>query len=103
MKFYYSEYVRHCLRYYVKTLDEGKGGHPIFKNDVDKANWVACQEVLKNYSLDDIETISYLYRPGDTIADKIYLLSKEKRVSQSVYWSLISNVERRIAEKRGLV
>ena len=102
MKPYYSEYVRHCLRYYIKTLDEGKGGHPIFKSEVDKVNWSACYEVLKDYSVNDVETIAHIYRPGDTISDKIYLLSKEKRVSQDTLWNLINTVERKIAKQRGL-
>ena len=103
MKPYYSEFVRHCLRHYVKTRDEGKGGHPIFRNEAERENWSACYNVLKDYSEDDIDIISYIYRPGDTIADKIYLLSKSKRVSQDTIWSLINNVERGIAKKRGLI
>lgn len=103
MKPYYSEYVAHCLRYYIKTLDEGLGGHPIFKSEADKANWNACCCVLKNYSEDDMELISYIYRPGDTIPDKIYTLAKSKGVPQDTIWSLINTVERRVAKRRGLI
>lgn len=103
MKLYYSEFVRHCLRYYIKTLDEGKGGCPIFKSAADRENWRACHEVLKSYPEDKMELISHIYRQGDTIADKIYALSETRRVSQKTYWSLIGKVEREIAEKRGLV
>ena len=103
MKPYYSEYVRHCLRYYIMTLDEGKGGHPIFKTEVDKANWSVCHNVLKDYSEKDMEIIAYIYRPGDTIADKIYLLSKTKQVTQDRLWGLVNTTERKIAKKRGLV
>lgn len=103
LKPYYSEFVRHCLRYYVKTLDEGKGGHPIFRNDADRENWSACYYVLKDYPQNDMDIISEIYRPGDTIADKIYLLAKTKGVSQDRFWSLINTVERKIAKKRGLL
>jgi len=103
LKPYYSEFVRHCLRYYIKTLDEGKGGHPIFKSEVDKVNWSACYSVLKDYSEANMEIISEIYRPGDTIPDKIYLLAKSKGVHQDTIWSLINNVERRVAKKRGLL
>ena len=103
LKPYYSEFVRHCLRYYIKTLDEGKGGHPVFKSDADKANWSACYHVLKDYSEADMDVIAYLYRPGDTIPDKIYLLSNTKRIPQDTFWSLVNNLERRIAKKRGLI
>ena len=50
LKPYYSEFVRHCLRYYIKTLDEGKGGHPVFRSEADLANWSACYHVLKDCS-----------------------------------------------------
>ena len=103
LKPYYSEFVRHCLRYYIKTLDEGKGGCPIFRDSPDRENWKACHEVLKEYSEDDMETISYLYRPGDTIPDKIYMLAKSKGVSQDAFWSLINVTERKIAKKSVLV
>ena len=103
MKAYYSEFVRHCLRYYVKTLDESKGGHPIFANEAEKANWSACYQVLKDYTADDMDVISQLYRPGDTIADKILWLSKTRRVSQGTFWNLVSTTEHQIAKKRGLI
>ena len=103
MKPYYSEYVRHCLRYYVKTLDEGKGGHPIFRSEADKENWGACYQVLKDYSESNMEIISEIYRPGDTIADKIYLLAKTKQVPQDTIWNLINATERKVAKKRGLL
>ena len=103
MKPFYSEFVRHCLRYYIMTLDEGKGGHPVFKSDADKENWSACYHVLKDYSQRDMDIIAEMYRPGDTIADKIYLMAKAKRVSQATLWNLVNATERKIAKMRGLI
>lgn len=103
MKPYYSEYVRHCLRYYVKTLDEGKGGHPVFNSDADRENWSACYHVLKNYTQENIDIILDLYRRGDTIPDKIYALAKAKGITQDRFWSLINITERKIAKRRGLI
>jgi hypothetical protein len=85
------------------TLDEGKGGHPIFKSEADKENWSACYNVLKHYTPEQMKIISELYRPGDTIPDKIYLLAKTKGVPQDRFWSLINVTERKIAKKRGLL
>lgn len=103
MKPYYSEFVRHCLRYYIKTLDEGKGGCPIFRSDADRDNWKACHYALRNYSEADIDLISHLYRPGDTLPDKIYLLAKSTGKSQDYYWNLVTATERKIAKMRGLL
>ena len=103
MKAYYSEFVRHCLRYYIMTQDEGQGGHPIFKSDADRENWSACYNVLKHYSPENMDIIAYIYRPGDTIPDKIHLLSKSRGVHQDRLWGLINITERKIAKKRGLL
>jgi hypothetical protein len=103
LKPYYSEFVRHCLRYYAKTLDEGRGGHPSFRNEAERDNWSACYHALKNLSERDMDMVLTLYRPGDTIADKIYELSKNTGVSQDTLWSLVNRVEREVAKKRGLI
>ena len=103
MKPHYSEFVRHCLRYYVLTLDEGKGDHPVFKSNAEKENWRACYTVLKDYSEGDMEIISHLYRPGDTVPDKIHQLSALKRIPQDTIWHLVSTTERKVAQKRGLI
>lgn len=103
MKSPYSEFVRHCLRFYVKTIDEGKGGYPIFRSEAERNNWSACHSVVQRYSANDQDLIAQLYRPGDTIPDKIYALSNSKRVSQASLWSFVNRIEREIAQKRGLV
>ena len=103
MRPYYSEYVRHCLLYYVKTQDEGKGGHPIFNSDVDRENWSACYSVLKHYPKENMDIIMEIYRPGDTTADKIYAMAKARGVTQGRYWNLVNLTERKIAKRRGLI
>lgn len=103
MKPYYSEFARHCLRYYVKTLEEGKGGCPQFRSEAEKENWVACHEALRGYSERDMEIITYLCRPGDTIPDKIYHLSREMRIPQDTLWNMINTLERNVAKERGLI
>lgn len=103
MRAYYSEYVRHCLRYYVTTLDDGRGGHPQFKSDVDKNNWAACHMVVRNFDDKTIDIVREIYSPGDTIPDKIYHLAKELKVSQDSIWNIINTLERNVAKKRGLL
>ena len=103
MKPHYSEFVRHCIRYYVLTLDEGKGGLPHFRTDAERDNWKACYQVLKDYSTRDMDTISQLYRPGDTLPDKIYAIAKAGQISQNSLWNLVSDTEKKIAKERGLI
>ena len=101
MKKYYAEYVRHCLRFYVMTLDMGTS--PRFNTEVDKNNWMACHVVMKNIDPKTQEVIKEIYRPGDTIPDKVYHLSREMKVSQESIWNTINTLERNIAKKRGLL
>ena len=103
MKPHYSEFVRHCIRYYVLTLDEGKGGLPRFRSDAERDNWNACHQVLKDYPVRDMDIISQLYRPGDTLPDKIYAMSKSEQISQNTLWNMVSDTEKKIAKKRGLI
>ena len=103
LKPYYSEFVRHCLRYYVRTQDEAKGCLPRFRNDAERENWKACHLVLEHYSERDVENISQLYRAGDTLADKIYMLAKAKQIHQDTLWHLVSDTEKKVAQKRGLI
>lgn len=101
VKRYYSEYVRHCLRFYVMTLNAGSSLE--FKTAVDKANWTACHTVVSNLNPYDAEVVKELYGPGDTLPDKIYNLSKVKSTSQDHWWNLVTYLEYKIAQERGLV
>ena len=103
VKPHYSEFVRHCLRHYVLTQDEGRGGLPRFRSDAERENWSACHQVLQDYSERDLDIITQLYRPGDTISDKIYMLAKTKQIPQDTVWHLIAMTEKKIAQKRGLI
>lgn len=103
MRTHYSEFVRHILRNYVNSLEEGRGGQPIFKTNAERENWSACHYVLNDYPQDVIDILIEIYRPGDTIPDKIYQLALARRESQGKYWSLISKVEQKVAQKRGLI
>ena len=101
MKRYYREFVRHCLSYYVSTLEIGTS--PKFKSAADRANWVSCQAVAINLDPDDLALMCEIYGPGDTIPDKIYHLSKARRQSQSYLWGFVEELEYKVAKKRGLI
>lgn len=103
LKPHYSEFVRYCLRHYIRTQDEAPGCLPSFKTDAERENWSACHQVLKNYSVRDMDTVSQIYRPGDTMSDKIYMLAKAKQIPQDTIWHLVSTTEKKIAQKRGLI
>lgn len=99
----YSESVSRWLRHYALTQEDAPGCLPRFRNAEERDNWAACHSVLKDYSDRDANIIMQLYLPGDTIADKIYEMSKSMRLPQNIFWNLMRDTERKIAQKRGLV
>lgn len=95
---FYSEYVRHCLRFYTRNLVQ-----PDFKTEVDESNWVACAFVLNGFSDRNRDIIIAVYSAYDTLADNVYETAKKYDMEQSVIWDLMKAVERKIAVRRGLL
>lgn len=94
---FYSDYVNHCMRFYARHEK------PKFHSEVDKYNWIACDNALKGFSDKKRETLLTIYREGDTIADNIYQLAKAQGISQNSIWKLVNELERKIAKRRGLL
>ena len=97
MRSFYSEYVNHCLRFYARHQN------PKFRTEADKRNWMACEEAFDTFSESDQGTLLYIYREGDTVPDNIYQLAKSKGVSQDSIWKLVNELERKVANRRGLL
>ena len=97
-KTYYSEYVQHCMRFYAR--------HPkpdYFRSDIDKENWQACDRAMKSFTEESKDTLLYVYREADTIADNVYQIAKKKSIKQDSVWKLMGELERLVAKKRGLI
>ena len=95
---FYSEYVRHCLRFYTRNKD-----FTHFKSESDKKNWFACEIVFKGYSEKDQEILTSIYGEYDTLADNVYVTSKKHEINQNIIWDMMKDVERKIAQERGLL
>lgn len=95
---YYSEYVRHCLRFYTRNLQP-----EFFKSEVDKDNWYACASVFKGLSEKDRDILITVFAGYDTLADNVYETAKKYEINQGIIWDLMKDIERKIARKRGLI
>lgn len=95
---FYSEYVRHCLRFYTRNLQLSR-----FKSEVDKNNWFACANVIKGYLDTDQDILVAVYSGYDTLADNVYQTAKKYNIDQSIIWDMMKEVERKIAKRRGLM
>lgn len=98
-KTFYSDYVRHALRFYTRNCDV----QPIFKTEVDKSNWLSCQSVLKKYSNRDQDILIYVYSGHDTLPDEVYNASKNFDINQNIIWDMMKDVEHKIAIRRKLI
>ncbi len=95
---FYSEYVRHALRFYTRNLSLHN-----FKSEVDKYNWYACANTIKGYSDRDRDILVAVYSGYDTLADNVYETAKKYSMDQAIIWDLMKEFERKIARKRGLL
>ena len=95
---FYTDYIRHALRFYTRNLTQ-----PKFKKEVDKENWLACNKVIRLYSDRDKDILVYVYGSYDTLADNVYAMSKKYSINQNIIWDTMKEFERKIAEERGLL
>ena len=95
---FYSDYVRHCMRFYARNTEK-----PRFNTEVDENNWWACHRAIERYSGREKEILLWVYALHDTIADNVYEVSQEHHIDQNTIWDLLKEFERIVAKKRGLL
>lgn len=97
MKSYYTDYSRHCLRFYVKHPN------PKFKDDISKDNWEACDLALSELDEKYKNIIMAVYSKNDTLEDNVFQVSKDYGIYQDSIWKLLSQIDRKIAKHRRLL
>ena len=95
---FYSDYVRHALRFYSRNLQLSR-----FKTEADHNNWLACHDVITKYSDRDRDILVTVYSGFDTLADNVYETAKKFNINQNIIWDMMKDVERKIAQARGLI
>ena len=95
---HYSEFVRHCLRFYSRNLHLKQ-----FKSDIDKQNWIACDDVIRSYCDRDRDIIVMTYGEFDTLSDNVYNTARKLGIHQAIIWDMMKDLERKIAKRRGLI
>lgn len=95
---FYTDYVRHCMRYYSRNTKK-----PRFNTEVDKNNWYACHRAIEKYSDAEKDIIIRVYSMHDTLADNVYEIAKLYNLDQNHIWDMLKELERSIAKKRGLI
>ena len=95
---YYTEYVRHCMRYYARNTTK-----PHFNTEVDKNNWYACNRAIERCSEQDRDILIRVYGMHDTLADNVFEVAKTHHIDQGIIWDLMKEFERKVAKHRGLI
>ncbi len=100
---FYSDFVKHAMRFYARSVINSRQEKPFFKTDADKKNWHACSNALKDYSERDKEILVTVYAGFDTLSDEVYQAAKKFDINQNVIWDMMKDFERKVAKKRGLM
>lgn len=95
---FYSDYIRHAMRFYSRNINE-----TAFKTDADKHNWIACSKAVKGYSDRDKDILVSVYGGYDTLPDNVYEMANKYHINQNIIWDMLKEFERKVAKKRGLL
>ena len=98
IKKHYSDYVRHALRFYSRNLE-----NPIFKCIIARQNWNACDTVLNKHFPAYKDILISVYQSFDTMGDNVYQTAKKYDIPQDNIWAMMDELERRVAQERGLI
>ena len=94
-KSYLSDYVGHCMSFYIKYRD------PVFDTKTDELNWNACNNAISKLSDRKRNLVFELYK--NTSRDNVIRLAAENHMSESDIWKLFRAVEKLVARERGLI
>ena len=95
---FYSEYVKHCMRFYSRNLHLTH-----FKTSVDEENWTCCHMIMLQLPEKTRDILVSVYGGCDTLADEVYNASRKYSMNQNIIWDMMKVFERAVAEQRGLV
>lgn len=96
---FYSEYVKHMLRFYSRY--PSKPQH--FKSIADELNWETCHSVLETHCDRDVDLFISIYGGFDSLSEEVKKASEKHRISQHFIWDMMKELEYRIANIRGLI
>lgn len=99
MRTYYTDYVRHALRFYSRNW----AVRPSFRSEADKRNWLSCDMVISKLPEDAGDMLIEIYAGHDTLPDEVYGASQRWNIEQNKIWDMMKSVEQKIAHKRGLI
>lgn len=97
MSTFYSECVRHYMRFYAR--------HPCpeFRSNIDKQNWLICKNVFREFSDEDKDILLTVYREKEPLSRNVHNISKDKCIKPDKIWGLIQELEYMVAKRMKLL
>lgn len=98
MRKYYSDYIRHCTRFYFyieKSPSE-------IKDKVSYNNYVAVSNILSDYPTATVNMLRTLYL-ADSMVQAVNEYSDLTKMPTQQIWHTVQNYEKQVAIERGLV
>lgn len=98
-KSYYSDYAKHCLRFYVRHPN------PRFHSMCDRRDWESAEGALHALSAEDRDFLMEVYRAkGGKFEDRAKEIAERMDYRpKNRIWKTISRIERDVAKRRGLI
>lgn len=94
---FYSEYVKHMMRFYSRSRDL-----KVFKSKVDELNWIISNDTLEQYPQYK-DLLLDVYSGYGTHDEEVNKASIKYNIENKVIWDLMKRFERDLAQNRGLL
>jgi len=96
--FHYRAYAKSCLEYYCTYRD------PRFHSVAERKGWCAVRDIMGDFNDMERQTIIDIYSSNrEERHEAVRRAAKEWKTSDGKIWAFCSEVERRVARKRGLI
>ena len=96
-KLFYTDYVRHCLRFYISHRQMTE-----FKTPADEANWKAVDGVFKALPAEQQKIVEDIYSCKDNFALAVSVTAIKHGKSEDEVRIITRQVEKQIATARSL-
>lgn len=98
MKRHYSDYVHHCMRYYLSTPE-----YPFeFRRSCDRLAWISCDKALRSFDEENQNLLKAVYT-SRVLTDGVEREAKKSGLYAKHIWSLVDRFENKVAIERGLI
>lgn len=102
---YYTDYVQHMIKFYVKTIRDNDDMTKFkFNSNADKLNWELVDKVVKqDTSKLEFEIVYRLYSSREEISKQIVSLAAEYDRDVEELWNILRDFVNKLAKERQLI